>query len=118
MDKKNVHIGIIGTGAICRKHIEAYQSIGVDVMAAADINEESLKTISGEYNIPRTFNDYHKLLELKELNAVSICLPVFLHVNTPELAGSVIHVEIDRELVVIGLFPFARVPEVILHVSP
>lgn len=71
MDK--VKIGVIGTGNISNLHMAGYSRLeNVEVIAACDINEERVKKFAETYHIANTFTDYHELLKMKEIDAVSI----------------------------------------------
>jgi len=76
MDK--VKVGVIGTG-IGSFHIRAYQKLpDVEVVAVVDLDPKRAKQIAQQYNIPRYFIDYSRLLKL-DIDAVSVCTPNFLH---------------------------------------
>jgi predicted dehydrogenase len=69
-----VRVGIIGAGGIARSHARAYQRVpGVEIVAIADLLPERAEAMSREFNIPHVFTDHRKLLELDELDAVSVC---------------------------------------------
>jgi len=72
-----LRVGVIGVGIMGKQHIEAYLARGNDVLAIADINEETLKAASKRYGIERTFTDYRELLRVSEIDAVSVCTPPF-----------------------------------------
>jgi len=74
-------VGIVGLGFIGKVHAIAYASIRneVQILAAADYVPQSRENIQKEFNIPHVFEDYRTLLELEELDAISICTPNFLH---------------------------------------
>lgn len=77
--KEKVKIGVIGTG-IGRNHIGAYQGLtGAEVVGVADIERSKVEAVAREYGIPKSFTDYRHLLEEKEIDAVSICTPNYLH---------------------------------------
>ncbi len=69
-----VKIGMIGVGQIGNMHMQNYQKLPVEIVAAADISETALEKASNEYGIKRTFTDFRKLLELDEIVAVDVCL--------------------------------------------
>lgn len=79
MDK--INIGIIGAGGVAQLgHIPSYKKMeNVEVVAICDPNKIKLKKVAKKFNIPKTFTDYHSLLNLEEIQAVSICSPNFLH---------------------------------------
>jgi len=78
---KSLKVGVIGVGGIAQvAHIPNYQKIeGVEVIALSDVNEIKLKEVAKKFSISKTFTDYKELLKLKEIEAVSICTPNFLH---------------------------------------
>jgi len=67
-------IGIIGTGGISHEHIQAYvKSPYVELYAFCDIDVAKVKAVGEKYGVSKTFTDVHKMLELKEIDAVSVC---------------------------------------------
>ncbi|MCM2535027.1 Gfo/Idh/MocA family oxidoreductase [Neobacillus pocheonensis] len=74
---KTVRIGIIGSGGIAGKHVEAYKKMSdVEVVAIADVipgkADEFIKKF--ELKGAQGFDNYRSLLELN-LDGVSICTP-------------------------------------------
>lgn len=87
--RKKVRIGVIGAGGIAQgAHLPGYATIPdlCEVVALADINEETLKTAAGKFGVQHTFTDYRKLLEMDEVDAVSVCTPNYVHMD-PTLAA-------------------------------
>jgi predicted dehydrogenase len=75
-----IRIGIIGVGQIGKSHLRQYAQIsGVQIVAAADINETELQRVAQEYHIPYTTTDFRKLLERDDIDAVDVCLHNNLH---------------------------------------
>lgn len=75
-------VGIIGVGSIATMcHIPGYQAIAdrVEVRAVADVVEERAREVAAEFSVPRAFADYRQLLELPEIDLVSVCVPPFAH---------------------------------------
>lgn len=74
---KTLKIGIIGTGGIAQTHVRAINSIdGFEVIAVADLIEERAGLTAAKLGtVPpeNVFTDYHKLLEIDEIDAVSVC---------------------------------------------
>jgi predicted dehydrogenase len=68
-------IGIVGVGNISNVHINAYlKNPNVELYAFCDINESQLKKQGEKYNVSRLYDNMNKMLvELPELDAVSIC---------------------------------------------
>ncbi len=74
-----VKIGIIGVGQIGKMHLDKYQSLPVDIVAAADTDEAELHRVAGKYGIPTTFTDFRELLKIDDIQAVDVCLHNNLH---------------------------------------
>ena len=82
MAKKELKVGIIGTGGISAVHNSGYVKSGLaEVYALCDIKPDVLEAKSKAYKVPaeRCFTNYRDLLKLKELDAVSVCTPNKLH---------------------------------------
>jgi predicted dehydrogenase len=73
-------VGVIGAGTIGKAHLKAYAaSKNVKVIALAEIIPEVLKSVASEYGIDNAFTDYRDLLDMAEIEAVSICTPTAFH---------------------------------------
>ncbi len=82
MKSRKLGIGIIGTGSIAQlAHIPGYQAISdqCEIVAAADVSEDALAAAQRDFGIPHLFRDYHELLQLDEVDAVSICASNPIH---------------------------------------
>ena len=68
-------IGIIGAGGISNAHAGGYLQIPDEarIVAVADIIEEKAHTAAENWGAEYAFADYHKLLDLEEVDAVSVC---------------------------------------------
>lgn len=78
-----VKIGIIGVGRIAGGHIFGIKKAGgAEITAICDIDKEKLKKVGDELGIPEAyrFTDYHDLIQCREVEAVEICTPNYLHV--------------------------------------
>jgi predicted dehydrogenase len=79
---KKVKVGIIGAGGISNRHIAGYKALeNVDLYALCDINEQRARDCAEINNIKHVFTDYTKMLELSELDAVSICTSTNIHAS-------------------------------------
>lgn len=82
-----IKIGIVGAGWPAWQHIKSFKNIdGVRVTALCDINEKQLDKIADEYDIPRRFVRLEDMLNEKQIDAVVICTPNYLHVPQAILA--------------------------------
>ncbi len=75
-----IKVGVIGTGFIGPAHIEALRRLGnIDVVALADVDEETAKEKAAQLSIDNYYGDYRKLLADSAIQSVHICTPNNLH---------------------------------------
>ncbi|MFO8008801.1 MAG: Gfo/Idh/MocA family oxidoreductase [Candidatus Brocadiia bacterium] len=80
MSKREVNIGIIGTGKIGNSHLRKYAGIpGAKVVAVADINRAAAEAAAAEHGVPDVYTDYQELLRREDIEAVDVCLHNQLH---------------------------------------
>ncbi len=73
-------IGIIGCGVIAvGAHIPAYQKLGYEVAALADSVPGRAAKFAAQFGVASAYEDYHELLARGDIDAVSVCVPTFLH---------------------------------------
>jgi predicted dehydrogenase len=77
--RKNVKVGVLGAGFISDYHIQGLQSAGAEVVAISSLNEEKAQQKAQQYHIQRSTNDYQKILEMPDIQAVVILTPDFTH---------------------------------------
>lgn len=69
-----IKVGVIGTGSISNEHIQAYlKNPDVELYAFCDLDADKVKMMAEKYDVDRTYTDYHEMLKLDELDAVSVC---------------------------------------------
>ncbi len=80
-DKSRIRIGIIGAGANSRlRHIPGFQSIaGVEVSAVANRSMSSGKAVANQFNINSVYDDWTKLIENPDIDAVCIGTWPYMH---------------------------------------
>ncbi len=79
---KKVRIGVIGAGGIANgAHLPGYAQIPdeCEVVALCDIDPVALKKTAEKYPVRCTFDDHRKLLEMDEIDGVSVCTPNYAH---------------------------------------
>lgn len=77
---EQIRVGVIGVGMIGKMHLANYAKIpGVKVVAVADLNEAEARRVAAANDIEQVFQDYRALLELKDVDAVDVCLHNNLH---------------------------------------
>ena len=75
-----VKVGIIGLGWPGREHLKGYkQNSRVRVVALCDMNAEIAQQQAEEHSIAEIYADHRKMLKQADIDAVSVCLPNFLH---------------------------------------
>ena len=71
-----IRVGIVGTGGISRAHRNAYDKAGgFEIVAVCDIVGEKARQAAEEWNVPKksVFTSYNKMLEMEEIDTVSVC---------------------------------------------
>lgn len=75
-----VRVGVVGTGFGSRTHIPVFQATpGMSVSAVASAHKRRAEKVAQKYNIPNAFDDYRELVELPEIDLVSVVTPPDLH---------------------------------------
>lgn len=75
-----IKVGIIGAGFIGSAHVEALRRLGfVEIVALAESKQAIAEQKAKQLNIPKSYSDYRKLLEDKEIVVVHNCTPNYLH---------------------------------------
>ncbi len=76
---KKIRVGVIGLG-VGRGHLGSYAKCrGVEILAVCDVQENLLDEMKRKYGISLAFTDYKKMLDVPELDAVSIATPNRFH---------------------------------------
>jgi predicted dehydrogenase len=70
-----MQFGILGTGSVVRKHIEAARLAGIEVVAIASRNLER----ASAFGVPRAYGAYAELLDDPEVDAIINALHNGLH---------------------------------------
>lgn len=72
-------VGIIGCGAIFKRHLESIESnVDFELIAICDIQKNLVDSISKKLNVP-CFNDYKEMITKTEIDFVVIATPNSLH---------------------------------------
>lgn len=76
-----VRVGVLGTGTIVRDyHIPTLQANpNAVVVAAGNLHPNSLEALAKQYDIPKTYTEFHELAADPEIDAVVVGLPNYLH---------------------------------------
>ncbi len=74
--RRDLGIGIIGAGGIIQYgHMPGYRKAGFQVAGIASRSAESVERMAETWNIPRSFTDWHALLDLPEVQIVDVTYP-------------------------------------------
>ena len=78
---KHIRVGLIGAGANTRsKHIPGLLAIeGVKIAAVCNRRPESTRAVAREFNVPRAYDTWERLVADPELDAIVIGTWPFLH---------------------------------------
>jgi predicted dehydrogenase len=77
--KSPLRVGLIGLGAVGIVHLEAYHAAsGIAVVAAADLDEQRLCTLSERFGF-RPYTEYRLMLAQEKLDIVCVLTPASLH---------------------------------------
>jgi len=78
MDRKR--FGVIGVGTWGEMHVETYQDHPLaEVVAVCDTNRVRAESVADRRRVPKVCHDYEELLDLPEIDAVSVVTPDFAH---------------------------------------
>lgn len=83
-EMERITLGIIGTGFAANLHAKCLDQIGgveIELKCVADLNISLAKDFADKYGFKRYTQDYKKLLDDKDINAVIICTPPVTHYN-------------------------------------
>jgi predicted dehydrogenase len=73
---KTVKVGIVGTGGIANHHAKIYEPIeGIEIVAVCDIIRRKALQYAERWGVPKknVFTSYNKMLEMDEIDTVSVC---------------------------------------------
>ena len=93
-------VGIIGCGWAGGQHARAYSSLNdVELLAVADVDEGKARSLAGKWGASVWHQDYRKMLDDPKIDAVSICLPHYLHSEVAvELAEAAKHTLCEKPM--------------------
>lgn len=77
---EKIRVAVIGCGSIAKhRHLVEYDAHNqVHIVAVCDIVETRAKEMAAKYGAT-AYTDYHDLLKNEQIDAVSVCLPNYLH---------------------------------------
>lgn len=80
---KTTRVGVIGAGRIGKIHAEnlATRVPGATVVAIADVNLKAAQELAEKLHVDRAYDDYRKIMEDKNIDAVAICSSTSTHAS-------------------------------------
>src|SRR5262245_8205625 len=86
---KTVRFGVIGAGLMGRLHGEnlASRVTGAELVAICDISSTARTAVSALLPGEAIYEDYRRMLELTQIDAVAICTPPDSHAEIVEAAA-------------------------------
>src|SRR5437899_9934278 len=83
MEHPFLGVGIIGAGAILKRHATAYRCLPelAKLIAVADIDEPRAGVAKREHGFLHAYTDYRALLDRKDIDVISICTPPASHAS-------------------------------------
>ena len=75
----SIKAGIIGAGGMVRYHVAGFQQAGADILAIADVYEPAARAAAEKYGIPTALGSVGAMLEMEEIEAVSVIVPNKFH---------------------------------------
>ena len=76
---KTVKVGMIGAGFVSDLHAYAFKHFVPNAEVIAVAAPERVGQFAREHGIPNAFEDYHELLNMKDLDVVTVAIPNYLH---------------------------------------
>lgn len=83
-----IRVGWIGTGGIAGYQVQQLlkRRDDVEIFAGCDISEEALEKFAEDHEVEHTFEDFNEIVQMEELDAVSVCTPNYMH-KEPSIAA-------------------------------
>src|SRR5512135_979441 len=76
---RTVKVGLIGAGFVSDLHAYSFQNYVKEAEIVAVAALEGAQAFAKERGIPNAFDDYREMLKMKEIEAVTIAIPNYVH---------------------------------------
>ena len=97
-----VRVGFIGSGGIARHYMGLFtkhMADDVEIVAISDSSEAALALAGDQFSIAKRFKNYKDMLKIKELDAVCVCTPNYLHAQpTIDALAAGKHVIVEKPM--------------------
>lgn len=96
---KTVKVGLIGSGFVADIHAYSFKRFVPEAEVVAVASPHNADKLAKAHGIPNAFSDYHEMLQMKDLDLVSIGIPNYLHCEaTVAAAQAGKHIIIEKPL--------------------
>ncbi len=86
---REIGVGIIGSGFVAEIHAEALRRVpAARVVGVASPTEGRAAAFAAKHGLPHHYTDYRALLDLPDVDVVTLCLPNDLHCAATEAAAA------------------------------
>ncbi|TNJ66992.1 Gfo/Idh/MocA family oxidoreductase [Paenibacillus hemerocallicola] len=72
-------VAVIGTGDMGKQHIKGWQLAGHEVVSVTDIDLQRARELATQFNVKQVYQDYKEAIVDRDVEIVSVCLPLALH---------------------------------------
>lgn len=97
-----VRVGFVGSGGIARHYMGLFtknMANDVEIVAISDSSDAALALAGDQFSIAKRFKNYKDMLRIKELDAVCVCTPNYLHAQpTIDALGAGKHVIVEKPM--------------------
>jgi predicted dehydrogenase len=77
---RDISVGVIGARFAADLHTTSYSRLSdVRIAAVCDKDEAAAREFASNRGIPDTYTDYRRIMERKDIDLISVCVPNFLH---------------------------------------
>jgi len=77
---EKVRVGIIGSGFVSNLHAEAFREVSeAELVVACSPNKKHVETFARKWNIPSAVTDFRRVMDRKDVDAVVVGIPNYLH---------------------------------------
>jgi predicted dehydrogenase len=80
--RDTVRVGLIGAGFVGEIHARSYlrnRDLGVKIKAVAAVPQDQAEVLARKVGADFSTDNYHEILDCKEIDLVDICVPNYLH---------------------------------------
>jgi len=103
MAKKKLRVAIVGSGGIAQgAHMPAFAALpDVQILAVCDVSKSARESAAEKFSVPHQFETWQPMLEMPEIDIVSVCTPNTYHFQpTVDALKAGKHVLVEKPMAV------------------